>query len=110
MSLNTGFKGRGLPDVAANADPNTGYNVLVDGEELVIGGTSAVAPLMAAFIALVNEKKQQPVGFIHPELYSNTSLCRDITQGDNITTSTNEGYEAGPGWDACTGWGVLSQL
>lgn len=109
-SLSTGFKGRGLPDVAANADPNTGYKVLVDGEELVIGGTSAVAPLMAAFIALVNEKKPQPVGFIHPQLYTNSSLCRDIIQGDNITTSTNLGYEAGPGWDACTGWGVLSQL
>jgi kumamolisin len=44
VSLSTGFKGRGLPDVAANADPNTGYKVLVDGQQLVIGGTSAVEP------------------------------------------------------------------
>lgn len=110
VSLNTGFKGRGLPDVAANADPATGYKVLVDSEELVIGGTSAVAPLMAAFIALVNQKKPQPVGFIHPQLYTSKNLCRDITQGDNITTSTNQGYKAGAGWDACTGWGVLSRL
>ncbi len=110
VSLSTGFKGRGLPDVAADADPNTGYKVLVDGQELVIGGTSAVAPLMAALIALINQDKKQPAGFIHPLLYENANLCRDITQGDNITTSTKLGYKAGKGWDACTGWGVLSHL
>jgi kumamolisin len=110
LSVSTGFKGRGLPDVAADADPQTGYNVLVDGQQLVIGGTSAVAPLMAALIARVNQVKGKPVGFIHPTLYANPKLCRDITQGDNITTTTNKGYRAGPGWDACTGWGVLSGL
>jgi len=109
-SVNNGFKGRGLPDVAGNADPNTGYNVLVDGQEMVIGGTSAVAPLMAGLIALINEGKQQPVGFINPALYNQQGKVRDITQGDNITTSTNKGYKAGAGWDACTGWGVLSGL
>jgi kumamolisin len=110
FSINTHFKGRGLPDVAANADPNTGYKVLVDGESLVIGGTSAVAPLMAGLIALINQKKPQSVGFIHPQLYADPNLCRDITQGDNITTSTKKGYKAAKGWDACTGWGVLSHL
>jgi kumamolisin len=110
LSLNTGFKGRGSPDIAANADPETGYQVLVDGQEAVIGGTSAVAPLMAAFIALVNQTKTRKAGFIHPVLYARPALCRDITQGDNITTSTHEGYKAGAGWDACTGWGVLSKL
>jgi len=109
-SVSTGFKGRGLPDVAGDADPQTGYNVLVDGQEMVIGGTSAVAPLMAGLIARVNQQKGKPVGFINPALYANPKLCRDITQGDNITTSTNEGYSAGPGWDACSGWGVLSGL
>jgi len=109
-SVSSGFKGRGLPDVAGDADPQTGYKVLVDGQQLVIGGTSAVAPLMAALIARVNQAKGKPVGFIHPTLYANPKLCRDITQGDNITTSTNKGYRAGPGWDPCTGWGVLSGL
>ena len=108
--VSTGFAGRGLPDVAADADPQTGYNVLVDGQQLVIGGTSAVAPLMAALIARVNQVKGKPVGFIHPAIYANPKLCRDITQGDNITTSTNKGYRAGPGGDACTGLGVLSGL
>jgi kumamolisin len=109
-SLNGGFKGRGLPDVAGNADPTTGYQVRVDGQDFVIGGTSAVAPLMSAFIALTNQQKKKQVGFINPQLYSTPNSCRDITVGDNITTSGNKGFKAGVGWDACTGWGVLSKL
>jgi kumamolisin len=65
---------------------------------------------MAGLIALINELKQQPVGFIHPQLYANPNICRDITEGNNITTSTNLGYAASQGWDACTGLGVLSHL
>jgi kumamolisin len=110
VSASTKFAGRGLPDVAGDADPESGYNVRVDGQNMVIGGTSAVAPLMAGFIALVNEQKGTPVGFINPKIYADQSGCRDITSGDNITTSTKLGYKAGKGWDACTGWGVLSKL
>ncbi|MVN20787.1 S53 family peptidase [Mucilaginibacter arboris] len=110
VSLNTNFKGRGLPDVAGDADPSTGYKVLVDGQQYVIGGTSAVAPLMAGLLALINQQKGKPVGFINPTLYSTPNLCRDITSGDNKTTQTKTGYAAGKGWDACTGWGVLSKL
>ncbi len=108
--LDTKFKGRGVPDVAGNADPDTGYNVLVDGQQMVIGGTSAVAPLMAGLIALLNEQSGKVAGYIHPTIYANPSLCRDITSGNNKTTSKNTGYTAGPGWDACTGLGVLSKL
>ncbi|HEY5370229.1 MAG TPA: S53 family peptidase [Hanamia sp.] len=110
LEIDTKFNGRGLPDVAANADPNTGYNVLVDGQQLVIGGTSAVAPLMAGLVALFNEKYKKPSGFIHPQIYANPGLCMDITNGNNKTTTANTGYAAGPGWDACSGWGVLSEL
>ena len=110
LAVSTKFKGRGLPDVAADADPNTGYNVRVDGENFVIGGTSAVAPLMAGLIALMNEKTGTSAGFINPKLYTSPNLCRDIIKGDNITTKTKKGYKAGTGWDACTGWGVLSGL
>jgi kumamolisin len=110
LSIDTKFKGRGVPDVAGNADPATGYKVRVDGQNLIIGGTSAVAPLMAGLIALLNEKNGKPCGFINPGLYANPAGCRDITVGDNITTSTNKGYKAGVGWDACTGWGVLNKL
>ena len=110
LEIDTQFKGRGVPDVAADADPDTGYKVLVDGQELVIGGTSAVAPLMAGLIALLNQQNGKPSGFIHPQLYSTPGLCRDITSGNNKTTSADTGYTAGPGWDACSGWGVLSKL
>lgn len=106
VSVNSNKQGRGVPDVAAVADPVTGYNVLVDGEKFVIGGTSAVAPLMAGLVARINEKLSKKIGFIHPVLYSNPGVCRDITMGDNITASDRKGYKASPGWDACTGNGV----
>jgi kumamolisin len=109
-SLNNDFAGRGFPDVAGNADPTTGYQILVDGRSLVIGGTSAVAPLMAGLTALMNELNDDNIGFVNPSLYADPSNLRDITEGDNITTSTNLGYKAGDGWDACSGWGVPSEL
>ena len=90
--------GRGVPDVAGDADPQTGYKVRVDGQEMVIGGTSAVAPLYAALIALVNQKTGRSAGFVNPKLYAAGAL-RDITDGDNGA------YRAGAGWDACTGLG-----
>lgn len=110
LALDTRFKGRGLPDVAGDADPDTGYKILVDGKELVIGGTSAVAPLMAGLIALVNEKNKKAAGFINPQIYSGKGVLRDIITGDNKTTAKQTGYSAGKGWDACTGLGILSGL
>jgi kumamolisin len=93
--------GRGVPDAAGNADPETGYNVLVDGQAGVIGGTSAVAPLWAGLICLCNQKLQTRLGLINPTLFSvnQTSCFRDITQG------SNGAYNASPGWDAVTGLG-----
>jgi kumamolisin len=111
VSLNTKFKGRGVPDVAGSADPVTGFKVTVDGQTSPIGGTSGVAPLMAGFIALTNQKTGKSAGFINPGLYASpTGKCRDITKGNNITSATGTGYDAGTGWDACTGWGVLFDL
>lgn len=95
-------RGRGVPDVSGDADPATGYRVRVDGEETVIGGTSAVAPLWAGLIALCNQKLGAPVGYVHPLIYGahgGRAVFRDITQGDNGA------YRAKAGWDACTGWG-----
>lgn len=95
--------GRGVPDVAAVADPVTGFNVLIDGQTVVTGGTSAVAPLYAGLFALVNEglraAKKGRAGFVHPVLYANPEVFRDITQGNNGA------FTAGPGWDAATGLG-----
>ena len=90
--------GRGVPDVAGDADPATGYRVRVDGKDLVFGGTSAVAPLWAALVARINAKTGTHAGFINPKLYA-AGVLRDITQGNNGA------YKAGPGWDACTGLG-----
>jgi len=96
-----GFVGRGVPDVAGDADPRTGYAVRVDGQDTVIGGTSAVAPLWAALFAVLNQLLGAPIGFANPHLYADagTGAFHDITSGGN------GGYEAGPGWDACTGLG-----
>jgi kumamolisin len=94
--------GRGVPDVTGNADPTTGYVTLVDGNPDVIGGTSAVAPLWAALIALINQGNGKPAGFINPLLYPNVSTAGDFT---DITTGNNGTYSAGPGWDACSGLG-----
>ena len=108
-SVNDGTRvGRGVPDVSAVADPATGYTVRVDGQTFVIGGTSAVAPLMAGLVALINQQLGRAVGFMHPVLYAHPNAFRDITQGDNITTQTKKGYAAGAAWDACTGLGVAN--
>jgi kumamolisin len=105
-STSTG--GRGVPDVAGDADPTTGYSIRVDGQTMVVGGTSAVAPLWAGLIAVANQQLGATVGFIQPAIYAAKSApgFRDITQGNNGA------FSAGPGWDACTGLGspVASKL
>jgi kumamolisin len=90
-----------VPDVAGNADPETGYNVVVDGQSTVIGGTSAVAPLWAGLMALINQSLGTNVGYVNPLLYTATAggTFHDITVGNNGS------YSAGRGWDACTGLG-----
>jgi kumamolisin len=98
--------GRGVPDVSGDADPTTGYNIRVDGSNLVIGGTSAVAPLWAGLIALANAQNGKSAGFIQPAIYAAkaTSAFNDITSGTNYS-GTPVGFTAGPGWDACSGLG-----
>jgi len=96
----TNFAGRGVPDVAGDADPVTGYAVRVDGKNMVIGGTSAVAPLWAGLTALINQQLGRTVGFLQPAIYQiGSSKFRDITSGNNGH------YAAGANWDACTGLG-----
>jgi kumamolisin len=90
---------RGVPDVSGDADPQTGYNVRIDGTDTVIGGTSAVAPLWSGLLARINELAGKPVGYIQPTLYKSPSALRDITKGNNGD------FYAAAGWDACTGLG-----
>src|SRR4029077_15134680 len=73
---------RGVPDVAGNADPSTGYDVRIDGTNTVIGGTSAVAPLWAGLIARLNQRRGTAAGFLNATLYSHPQALRDITQGN----------------------------
>ncbi|MGC1461028.1 MAG: S53 family peptidase [Terracidiphilus sp.] len=91
----TSGTGRMVPDVAADADPNTGYTVYVHGAETVVGGTSAVAPLYAGLFASFGTK----LGFVTPKLWANQKAFNDITVGGNGF------YNAAPGPDACSGIG-----
>ena len=79
--------GRMVPDVAADADPSTGYNIIVHGQPETEGGTSAVAPLYSGLFAAFGTK----MGFVTPKLWANQLCFNDITQGDNGF------YRAGPG-------------
>ncbi|MGH8317165.1 MAG: S53 family peptidase [Steroidobacteraceae bacterium] len=90
---------RGVPDVAGDADPQTGYSVLVDGTSAVFGGTSAVAPLWAGLVARINALRGHDAGLVNPALYGEPSALRDVTQGNNGA------FAASSGWDACTGLG-----
>ena len=108
-----GRVGRGVPDVAGDAAQESGYQILCDGQSFPdvthdppvppVGGTSAVAPLWAGLLALINQGLGKNVGFINPILYQlspASGAIQDITSGDNGD------YQAGPGWDPCTGLGV----
>jgi kumamolisin len=96
---------RGVPDVAGNADPATGYQVLVDGQPGVYGGTSAVAPLWAALIARLAQATDQRFGLIQTLLYADVTPGNDVPGFNDITSGSNGAYSAGPGWDACSGLG-----
>jgi kumamolisin len=111
--------GRVVPDVSAHAQSDnrtTGYFMVVDGNGILVGGTSAAAPLWASLILRINAMRaangKKPVGYLTPLLYQapangqplGASVCKDITVGDNISAH-NGGYRAGPGYDAASGWG-----
>ncbi len=130
-------RGRGLPDVAGNASPFSGYDLVLYGSQTsalkvtsgsdkgsnygTVGGTSAVAPLYAGLIALINSSLGENVGYLNPTLYalaqeSGQTIFRDVADGgtnavtftkSDGTTGTSLGYTAGAGWDPCTGWGSI---
>jgi len=97
--------GRGVPDIALDSDPQSGYSIRVDGTEMFAGGTSAAAPLAAALNALISSELGHNPGWLNPKLYqfgkTNPEVFNDIIQGDNV------GYSAGPAWDAASGWGSV---
>ncbi len=111
-SLNPpGYKGRGVPDVAGDADAETGYSITLGGQSHTCGGTSAAAPLWAGLVALINQKLKGRVGFINPQIYdmaADAGAFHDVTDGNNRVSYkgfVDVGYDAGPGWNACGGLG-----
>ncbi len=102
----TGRPGRGVPDVAADADPATGYLIRVDGQEIVLGGTSAVAPLWAALVCRLVQALGDPLGPPHQALYGAARPGVAPPGFRDVTAGSNGAYDAGPGWDACTGLGT----
>lgn len=128
-----GGTGRGVPDVAGNASPYSGYTPWLYGKQTTslkitsgagagntygtVGGTSAVAPLYAGLIAILNAKLGQSVGYLNPTLYalaedpSTSGVFEDINDGTNnewaSEAQATPSYASGAGWDACTGWGVI---
>jgi kumamolisin len=97
-----GSPGRGVPDVAGDASPRTGYRVRVNGKQETIGGTSAVAPLWAALVARMTESMGTSIGFLNPLLYTQAAMA----SMHDITSGSNGDYTATAGWDACTGLGT----
>ena len=97
--------GRGVPDVAGNADPATGYQIFSDGRAQVVGGTSAVAPLWSALISRLAQAAGQRFGLVQPALYAGITPGADVAGFNDITSGNNGAYTAGPGWDACSGLG-----
>jgi kumamolisin len=91
--------GRGVPDVAGHAD---GYNGIWQGALMYMNGTSAVAPLWAGLITLINQLKGVATGFLNDVLYARLAAFAAL---NDITTGTNGFWDAGPDWDPCTGWG-----
>ncbi len=103
-----GSFGRGIPDVAALADPASGFITRVDGQTVVLEGTNASAPLWAGLIVLMNQALGARLGYLNPRLYQQAGpagVLRSITEGNNGQGSV-AGYSAGPGWNAAAGWGT----
>jgi len=119
VSINDGHVGRGIPDVAGNASPNSGYPIFLAGAPADANGTSASTPTWAALVALINSNLGYSVGFINPFIYAlgssafnpisplwpDPSLSQLATCPANNSLGGIAGYTAGAGWDACTGWG-----
>jgi kumamolisin len=102
----TGRRGRGVPDVASNADPTTGYRIYGHGGWHVGAGTSAAAPLWAGLVARINQMRGAPVGLVTPFLYREYQALVKHGAVRPITKGTNGTYRARRGWDCCTGVGA----
>ncbi|HEY7417375.1 MAG TPA: S53 family peptidase [Ktedonobacteraceae bacterium] len=115
---------RGVPDIASNADPNTGVPVylgfLAQGKNgyYVFGGTSESSPTWAGLLADASQYAGHPISLLNTKLYKlgqnpsvRAQVYHDVTVGNNNQPPI-PGYSATVGWDPVTGWGspIASQL
>jgi kumamolisin len=113
VSQAAGHGYRQVPDIAANANPSTGFHIVFGGQDGQAGGTSAATPLWAATIALINQDLKQKglreVGFANPALYwmGENSSKFPAKPFHDVTTGNNLAFDAGAGWDFATGWGSM---
>jgi pseudomonalisin len=92
---------RGTPDVSLDADPASGYAVIVNGKQLAVGGTSASSPSWLGIWTRAQSTHNGSLGFANPTLYRLPATAfHDITEGFQGL------YMAGPGWDYTTGRGT----
>jgi kumamolisin len=96
---------RGVPDVAGNADPVTGYKIVANGQQTSVGGTSAVAPLWAGLIARLAQASGKRFGLLQPLIYAGVAAGTPAPGFNDVTSGNNGAYKAAPGWDPCTGLG-----
>lgn len=89
---------RSIPDIAMNADPNTGVLYMINNAYYIIGGTSIVSPTMSGFLLAIGENRRKNA---LPLMYNNKSTFRDILSG------SNGAFNAGTGYDNCTGLGSI---
>lgn len=98
---------RGVPDVALNADPTTGYQIYYGGAwNNGYGGTSFAAPQWAGFSALMDQALGRRMGNQNTLTYSLALTSAYPNAFYDITQGNNGAYSAGPGWDPVTGWGT----
>ena len=99
--------GRGVPDVVAPADPHSGCRIYLGSGISLSAGTSASAPLWAAFIACVNSARDEPIGYVTPDLYDIAQrrageALRPVTEGNNdIDHEDSDTWLASDGWNPC---------
>jgi len=105
---------KGLPDLAMDADPNSGANIIVGGSAEVVGGTSLSSPLSMGVWARLESAHRNKLGFASPRLYqfaspvnTATPALPSVTGFHDIIVGTNAGYAATPGWDYTTGLGTF---
>lgn len=122
-SVPSPVQSRAVPDIAANADLNSGYahysyyydpltRVQSLSSQIISGGTSIATPLIAGYIIKLNQIFGKSFGFVNPLFYANIDKFNDIITGNNsyqplpnVVNVNNIGYSATQGWDAVTGIG-----